>query len=51
MADKTKSGTSRLPQDALDRADEIVRDWPPLSPAQLAGIGQLVHGEPADAAA
>jgi hypothetical protein len=41
---KTKDGTTRLPQRALDRIDEIVDSLPLLTPAQLADLSLIIYG-------
>jgi hypothetical protein len=46
MNDSTKRlpRASRLPQRALDRADEIAASWPLLTDRQRADLSLIIHG-------
>ena len=51
MDDKTHGSTTQLPQAALDRADKIMADLPPLTAAQCADLSAIIYGGRSDSAA
>jgi hypothetical protein len=51
MSDKTRGGTTRLPQAALDRIDKIVAELPPLTDAQRRDLSAIIYGARSTSAA